>query len=227
MIRCFKFSASYFRYFLLIFYETQPMSAKKYLTTTMLVFFASISLLSAQDDLSNASASTEDFENDPQFLLRTEHNGQVKYVECALQNRYFQQATTSTPIDSTLEYSEFTAKGAVEPTEEYFSNVFFLVQEGIIVASNESGNFKNQPDGMYKLSRFSYPLSISPKSFEGKEFITVANHPLFEEDPTVQNINIRLYNPKKESPVLSKEPIHLLDEEDILGQIQSILSLSN
>ena len=193
------------------------MSAKKYLTTTMLAIFASLSSIYAQEEL--AANSEDSFEEQPQFLVRTEQNGKVKYVECAMQNLYFHKATAATPKDTIHQpESEFTAKGGIETSDEYFAYAFFLVQDGVIKACNNSGTFDDQPDGLYKLSRFSYPISISPESFEGKEFNTVNNHPLFEKDPSLYNMTIRLFTPEKPEPVLSTE-LAELPEINILGQV--------
>ena len=197
------------------------MSANKYQTTTLLVLLmTSFFPLFSQNDVSIDNNIVSSSEENPQFLLRTEHNGKTKYVECAMQNVYFHKATVSTPEETIVQNSEFTAKGGESAEEDYFGYTFFLVQDGKIMACNESGIFRHQPGGRYTLSRFSHPLSISPKSFEGKEFNTIDNHPLFEKDDSLYNMTIRLSNPKNQEPVLSTEPADPT-EENILGQIQA------
>ena len=157
-------------FFLLTFCETQPMSAKNYLTTTLFVLlFVGTSSLFAQNDTENIEDLKINKEDKPQFLIRTQRNGKVKYVECALPSRYFYQATTSVANESLQSTSEFTAKGGADAAEDYFGFTFFLVQDGVIKACNESGDFNGQPGGVYSISRFSHPLSISPESFAGAE----------------------------------------------------------
>jgi hypothetical protein len=204
------------------------MSAKKYLTTTLFVsLLASISSIFAQTESVDGSDLMKTNEETPQFLIRTEHHGKVKYVECALPNLYFHKATASTPEGEMAQNdAEFTAKGGTEVQDDYYGYVFFLVQDDIIIACNESGAFDDQPSGLYTLSRFTYPLSISPESFEGKNFNTVNNHPLFEKDKTLHNITIRLLAPKNDEPVLSTEPFNSSDD-NILGQIQTNVPISN
>ena len=195
------------------------MSAKKYLTISLLAtLLANISTIFAQNEAEN-DLSIISKEANPQFLIRTERDGKTKYVGCALPNLYFHKATSATPEEeSLLPESEFTAKGGSDSIVEYYGYTFFLVQDKIIKACNETGNFKDQPDGLYTLSGFSHPLSLSPESFIGQEFATVTNHPFFEKDAALYNITIRILAPKKTEPVLSTEPTAA--EENTLGQVQ-------
>jgi hypothetical protein len=205
------------------------MSAKKYLTTAMIVLIlSSFSSLSAQDNTVSDSELTSSVEESSQFLIRTERNGKTKYVPCALPNMYFHQATASTGSDDTAtkDHSEFTAKGGSNTSEEYYGYIFFLVQDGVIKASNESGDFNGEPGGLYTLSRFSYPLSIAPLNFKGKNINTIENHPLFEKDNSMSNMTIRLLSPVKAEPTLSTEPIDP-SVENIMGQLQTDLSVNN
>jgi len=201
------------------------MSAKKHLTITIIVsLLTSSSLVFGQNEAAESSIINE---TTPQFLVRTEHNGKIKYVACALPNMYFHKATASFPNDtSDQKETEFTAKGGSDSASEYYGQAFFLVQDGVITACNESGDFNSQPEGLYALSRFSYPLSISPKSFEGKNINTVNNHPLFEKDPSIDNITIRLLAPKLQDSILSTEPVISIYKNS-LGQIPTSYPVIN
>ncbi len=205
------------------------MSAKKYLTTTLLVsLLASFSSVFAQDEVANDSETMASKKESPQFLVRTERNGKTKYVGCALPNLYFHKATALTPEEEfDQNESEFTEKGGTDSETEYYGYSFFLVQDSLIIACNESGDFNGQPEGLYTLSRFLFPLSISPESFNGKNIKTVENHPLFEKDPAFNNLIIRLLAPKIEDPTLSTEPVEIAPSENILGQIQVDISTNN
>jgi len=192
------------------------MSAKKQLTITIIVsLLTSFSLLFGQNITSESSFNNE---KTPQFLVRTEQSGKIKYVECALPDLYFHKATSSFPNDTSSQSdTEFTAKGVSDTDFQYYGQVFFLVQDELIITCNESGDFNSQPEGIYMLSRFSYPLSISPKSFEGKNINTINNHPLFEKDLSINSIIIRLLAPKIPETILYNEPAISLSE-NTLGQ---------
>lgn len=204
------------------------MSAKKYLTSTLflLSFLGSFSTFSQNELVAHNDLKINE-EEPPQFLVRTKQNGKVKYVECALPNLYFHRATATISTDeSVLKENEFTAKGGTELNESYFGYTFFLIQDGVIKACNETGDFKNLPGGVYTVARYSYPLSIAPESFNGKDFNTIENHPLFEKDANLQNFLVRLLGPKLTDPVLPKQPV-ISSEEIIFGLIQSDFPASN
>lgn len=203
------------------------MSAKKYLVPTLIAaLLANISTVFAQNKTKTDPASISK-EANPQFLIRTERNGKTKYEGCALPNLYFHKATSTTPEGEPLpSESEFTTKGGGDNADEYYGYTFFLVQDEVIIACNESGSFKDQPEGIYMLSGFSYPLSFSPESFIGKEISIVENHTQFEKDPSMHRVAIRLLSPEKAKPNSSTEP-EVSSEGNILGQIQADVPPSN
>lgn len=203
------------------------MSAKTNLIFLLVaILLASFSTTIAQNDIAGSEDAEAD-SNSPQFLIRAERNGKTKYEECALPNLYFHKATSATQTsNATTDGQTTTAKGAADSSLEYYGYVFFLVKADTIVACNESGEFKDQSAGMYTLSGFSYPLSVSPESFKGKNINTVANHPSFEADPAFKNVIIRLLPEKKSNNDLSTEPATSPDP-NTLGQIRIAVPTSN
>ncbi len=203
------------------------MSAKT--NQTFLLFamlLASSSTTIAQND--TAGSETVDAETaSPQFLIRAERNGKTKYEECALPNLYFHKATSATQTsNATADGQTTTAKGGADSSQEYYGYVFFLVKADTIIACNESGEFTDQSAGMYTLSGFTYPLSVSPGSFKGKNINTVANHPSFEADPAFKNVTIRLLPRKNSNNDLSTEPAASPDP-NTLGQVRNAVPTNN
>lgn len=204
------------------------MSAKKDLRTTLLtiLLLMNFSLIFAQSKAASTADSTSRSVEKSQFLIRTEHNGKVKYVECALPNFYFHNATASFSGDSLAvdEVSEFTNKGGAD--DGYHAFTFFLIKGDVIEACNAAGDFKNQPEGFYTLSRFSYPLSIRPEAFKGKNIETIENHPLFKKDALVDKVAVKLVTGIKAFPELLTKPIST-SVENMLGQLPTDISADN